>query len=314
MQNSFGVCELASFKRRLSQKLNPNCNTKCAPTPDEDSRIWTNEQAAQPPSPPTCTERAQATRNLPKPLHASATSWMCLLLNVQRTCCIFRFSCNCQPSAPCDFCSFSVIYLIFFLGNLDLLYTEFCCLPQPLQFFSVIFPFLLLFSAMVTSMPSTSQKSSGWATGGTEKLMQPINFARAGSVPTSNITQWQYQKTANCCVVLHRIGGLAPEDPDKHLGLALLTCLQCRELKSVFGWEETTQPAQHQEKSLEGHASPGTALGPLDSTEEPCKDTSRNMSLVLSPPQLESGEQQQSTSFQPQVYAGWPAPVLYVCV
>lgn len=212
------------------------------------------------------------------------------------------------------FCSFSVTYLIFFLGNLDLLYTELCCFPQLLLFFSVIFPFLLLFSAMVTSMPSTSQKSSGWATGGPEKLMQPINFARAGSVSSSNITQWEYQKTANCCIVLHRIGGLAPEDPDKHLGLAWLMCLQCRELKSVFGWEETTQPAQHQEKSLEGHASPGTALGPLDSTEEPCKDTSRNMSLVLSPPRLESGEQQQSTSFQPQVYAGWPAPVLYVCV
>lgn len=80
MQNISGACELASFKRRLNQKLNPNCNTKCAPTPNEDVRIWINEQAAQLQSPPACTEHSQATRNLMKPLNAPATSWMCLLL------------------------------------------------------------------------------------------------------------------------------------------------------------------------------------------------------------------------------------------
>lgn len=60
--------------------------------------------------------------------------------------------------------------------------------------------------------------------------------------------------------------GLALEDPDKCLGLSWPMCLQCRELKSLSGWEKTTQPAQHQ-KSSEGHIS-GAGLGPLDSTKE----------------------------------------------
>lgn len=64
MQNSFAVCELAFFKRRINHRLTLNCSTKCDPTPDEGIRFWTNKQAAQPQSPPACTERAQTTRNL----------------------------------------------------------------------------------------------------------------------------------------------------------------------------------------------------------------------------------------------------------
>lgn len=311
MQNSFGVCELASFKRRLKQKLNPICNTKCAPTPDEDTRIWTNERAAQPQSPPACTEHAQATRNLPKPLNASATSWMCLLLYK-------------EPAAFSDFLATAhpelLVTLLFLLSHLPhlLSWKPWPSLPWLLlpSLFSIIFPFILLSSAMVTSVSSASQKFSERATGGPEKLMRPINFARAAIVSNNNITQWPYQKAANCWVAIHRIGKM----------MALLLTIQT----NTWGWhgrhvssaESSNQSLDGKRspsllstrRSLEGHDSSGTVLGPLDSTKEPHKNTSRNVSLVLFPPQLESGQQHQWTSFQPQAYAGWPAPVLYVCV
>lgn len=133
--------------------------------------------------------------------------------------------------------------------------------------------------------------------------MYPEATTPGGSTRSLPAAEW--------CLIKNWEGyGLALEDAGKFLRLAWLRCLQCRQLKSIFGGSKS--PCLFSTWTVwRGTLLLALLWGPLPSLKSHARTHQGTCLWSSSPDQLESGEQHQWTSFQPQVCAG---DQLWCCV